>query len=120
VAYPVYSSVYISLGVESDLSAYPHTLYFKLKKPIDVGGAVHEFMTSRHYCYEPTFAPAGNSVVTIFFEADYDWWEKKKNDPAAELYAGLGGIYAHVSTSWWQCWFILAKPAIFCQPGYGR
>jgi phytoene desaturase len=83
ISYPIYTSVYISLGIEADLSAYPHTLYFKLRRPIDVGGLSHEFMTSRHYCYEPTFAPKGNSVVTIFFEADYDWWEKKKTDPDA-------------------------------------
>lgn len=79
--YPVYSSVYISLGVEADLSDYPTPLYFKAKKPIDAGGQVHDYITTRHYCFEPLFAPPGCSAVTIFFEADYDWWKAKKENP---------------------------------------
>jgi len=50
--YPIYSSIYISLGIEADLSNYPTPLYFKLKNPIDTGGQIHEYMTARHYCYE--------------------------------------------------------------------
>ena len=79
--YPVYSSIYISLGIEADLSNYPTPLYFKLKTPIDAGGQMHEYMTARHYCYEPSFAPQGCSAVTIFFEADYGWWKDKKENP---------------------------------------
>lgn len=82
-SYPTHTSVNIFLGVDADLSAHPHSLYYKLKKPIDTGGMSHEYMTAKHYCYEPAFAPKGNSAVTIFFEADYDWWEKKKTDPEA-------------------------------------
>ncbi|MBN1298319.1 MAG: NAD(P)/FAD-dependent oxidoreductase [Actinobacteria bacterium] len=85
-AYPVYSSVFISLGIEADLSNYPTPLYFKLKTPIDTGGQIHEFMTARHYCFEPSFAPPGCSAVTILFEADYDWWKKKKENPVQYKY----------------------------------
>ena len=36
--YPIYSSVYISLGIEADLSKYPHTLYFDTKYPVGFRG----------------------------------------------------------------------------------
>jgi phytoene desaturase len=80
--YPIYSSVYISMGIEANLSNYPDTLYFKLKNPIDAGGIKHDYIGAKHYCYEPTFAPKNNSVLIALLTADYDWWVQKKENPA--------------------------------------
>jgi phytoene desaturase len=80
--YPIYSSVYVSMGIKSNLSKYPHALYFKLKNPIDAGGMKHDFIGARHYCYEPAFAPKDNSVLIALLTADYDWWAQKKKNPA--------------------------------------
>lgn len=80
--YPIYSSVYVSMGIEANLSNYPHTLYFKLKNSIDAGGIRHDYVGMKHYCFEPSFAPKDNSVLIALLVADYDWWAEKKKNPA--------------------------------------
>ena len=72
-SYPIYTSLQISLGVDCDLSKYPHTLYVQLEKSIDSVGF-------RHFCYDNTLMPQGKSAVTVFLKADFDWWRDKYNN----------------------------------------
>lgn len=70
------TSVQVSLGVAADLSREPHVLGIKLARSLAVGGVENSFLTFRHYCYDPSLAPAGKSAVTSFLYSDYDYWEK--------------------------------------------
>lgn len=83
VTYPVYTSVQVSIGVNCDLSKYPHVKHIKLSQKIDAGSITHEVIGLKHFCYDKTIAPKGKSVVTVFMDADYDWWTKKYKDKEA-------------------------------------
>ena len=67
--------VQVSLGVARDLSAEPYMIAHQLEEPLTVAGKVREKMSVKHYCYDPTLAPAGKSVVVVMFESDYDYWK---------------------------------------------
>jgi phytoene dehydrogenase-like protein len=33
-------------------------------------------MGVRHFCYDPTLAPAGKSVLVVMFDSKYDYWKR--------------------------------------------
>ncbi len=78
--YPVFSSVMVSMGIDCDLSKYPHSNFFMLDKPLDAGGIIHEYIGLKHYCFEPSFAPKGQSVLNSFLYSDYPWWKEVSAD----------------------------------------
>jgi phytoene desaturase len=80
VAYPVPTSVGVYVGIDCDLSHYPHTLTMKAPEEIDVGGILTQNVSLKHYCYDKSLAPQGKSIVASFFLGDFDWWEKKYQD----------------------------------------
>ncbi len=67
-----YTSVQVSLGVNTDLSAEPHSVYVPLQQPTWLGGVEHRFIPFRHFCYDPTVAPPGRSVVVSVLPASFD------------------------------------------------
>jgi phytoene dehydrogenase-like protein len=67
--------VQVSLGVARDLSDEPHMVSYPLARPLTVAGEVQDRMGVKHYCYDPTLAPQGKSVVVVSFESDYDYWK---------------------------------------------
>jgi phytoene dehydrogenase-like protein len=94
------SSLQISLGVDCDLSGEPRHISLELDHPLQIGGREITRLSFRHYCYEPTFAPPGKSVVVSLLPADYNYWEqlyrqdrqayrKEKREVAATLIAAL-------------------------------
>lgn len=72
--------VQVSLGVARDLSAEPHAVTFPLPTPTEIAGEVREALAVRHYCYDPTLAPPGRSVVQVLLETDYDRWAALARD----------------------------------------
>jgi len=66
--------IQVSLGVARDLSNEPHMITYLLEEPITVAGETRERMGVKHYCYDPTLAPAGKSVVVVIFESNYEYW----------------------------------------------
>jgi phytoene dehydrogenase-like protein len=69
------SILQISLGVDADLSGEPPALSYPLPQPIVLGGIVHDRLVVKHYCFDPTMAPPGKSVLTVWCEADYRYWK---------------------------------------------
>ena len=73
---PVAQSILqISLGVDADFSGEPPALSFPLAEPIALGGIIHDRLVLKHYCFDPTMAPRGKSVLTLWCEADYRYWK---------------------------------------------
>jgi len=68
--------VQVSLGVARDLSPEPHMISYPLSVPIIIAGEVHEGMGVRHFCYDPTMAPPGKSVVIVMFGSNYEYWSE--------------------------------------------
>lgn len=67
--------IQVSLGVARDLSDKPHMVSYLLEEPVTVAGEVRERLGVRHFCYDPTLAPPGKSVVVVMFESNYEYWK---------------------------------------------
>jgi phytoene dehydrogenase-like protein len=73
--------IQISLGVARDFSREPHALALQLEEPLKVGDQTRRWLHVRHFCYDPSMAPAGKSVVTASFKfVGYEYWKKLYED----------------------------------------
>lgn len=72
--------VQVSLGVARDLSDEPHMVSYLFAEPITVAGEVRKRMSVKHFCYDPTLAPPGKSIVVVLFESNYDYWKNIYQD----------------------------------------
>ena len=73
---PVRPIVHVMLGVNRDMSKDPHRLIFEMEKPLTIAGEMHQWMAVINHCFDPSMAPAGKSEVEVWFDTDYDFWEK--------------------------------------------
>lgn len=67
--------VQVSLGVNRDLRGTPAMVNFPLPEPVNIAGKLHDRLVVKHYGYDPTSAPEGKSAVTLWLDADYDYWK---------------------------------------------
>ena len=72
------SILQISLGVGKDFSDECPSINFPLAQPIYLGNVRHERLVVKHYCFDTTMAPAGKSVLSVWCEADYDYWKSMR------------------------------------------
>lgn len=75
--------IQVSLGVDMDLSSLPHHVTYMLPTPLTIGGAEQKVLSFKHYCYDPTMAPAGRSVGIVILPSDYGYWKQLGGDRAA-------------------------------------
>jgi phytoene dehydrogenase-like protein len=73
--------IQVSLGVARDLSDEPHSVNFSLSEPLTIAGEARKRMGFKHYCYDPTLAPAGKSVVTVMFPSNHAYWKDLSQEP---------------------------------------
>lgn len=73
---PCLSSVRVYLGVNEDLSSYPHSIILGLDSPIKIGGGDRNYMAVQHYCFDKALSPEGKSLMTVIFNSEYGYWEK--------------------------------------------
>ena len=73
---PLYSQVQISLGVNRDFSHESHWVTYLLDKPILIAGEEHYNISVSHYCYDPSLAPAGKSVLIALLRSRYGYWQR--------------------------------------------
>ena len=78
--------IQVSLGVARDLSDEPHSVIYPLEEPVTVGGEVQNRVSIRHYCYDPTMAPSGKSVVIALLRSNYGYWRNLLQEQGS--YAG--------------------------------
>lgn len=73
---PIRSQVQVSLGVKRDLAAEPHwTTYLLPDEPMIAGLPRREFGV-KHYCFDPSLAPAGKSAVEVMLASPYSYWQR--------------------------------------------
>jgi phytoene dehydrogenase-like protein len=65
------------LGVDKDLSDYPIVVTFQTEPFAFEDKKIYD-LSFKHYCNEPSFAPNGKSIITVYIQAQYDWWLKKR------------------------------------------
>lgn len=73
---PTHSQLQISLGVDRDLSSEPHWTTHLLDKPVIIAGEDRYEIGVEHYCFDPSLAPPGKSVLTIMMTTNYDYWQR--------------------------------------------
>lgn len=73
---PMHSMMQVSLGVRRDLSAYPHWVTYLLDEPVLVAGEPRGEIGIKHYCFDPSLAPAGRSVVEVIIRTHYAYWQR--------------------------------------------
>jgi phytoene dehydrogenase-like protein len=102
--------VQASVGVARDLSTEPHLVFVALDRPLVVPGREHRYLGVKHYGYDPTYAPAGKSLLVMLLESRYQPWaelaQKRKryddekqriaDDVVARLDRRLPGLAADV------------------------
>lgn len=73
---PIHSMVLVGLGVQRDLSSEPHWATYLLDEPLLIAGRERHDIGVKHYCFDPTLAPAGKSSVEVTLESDYAYWQR--------------------------------------------
>jgi len=77
---PVKPIVHVMLGVNRDMSSEPHRLILELDKPIRIGEKNNKWMVALHHSFDPSMAPPGKSVVEVWFDTEYSYWEDLSKD----------------------------------------
>jgi phytoene dehydrogenase-like protein len=73
---PLHSQVQVSLGVDRDLSGEPHWATYLLEEPLLIAGEERHAIGVKHYCFDPSLAPPGKSVVEVMMESNYGYWQR--------------------------------------------
>ena len=73
----------LSLGVRRDFSQEPPLSVRILERPMEIEGRTQTKIGIKHYCFDPTLAPAGKSVLQVLYTSDYDYWLRFKTDRSA-------------------------------------
>lgn len=84
-ALPIHAQVQISLGVDQDLSAEPHWATYLLGEPVMACGEPRRTLGIKHYCFDPTLAPAGKSAVVVMLPSTYRYWQRIYGRPLYDL-----------------------------------
>jgi phytoene dehydrogenase-like protein len=79
---PFQPLVYLAVGVDRDLSDQPHSVICRADPPLAIPGGDGDRVFLRHFCYDPSLAPAGKSIVISMFKSDYALWKEIGKDPA--------------------------------------
>lgn len=99
---PLYETIdktlYVSLGVNKDFSKESHKIYFTLKNPIMIDPKTTlDHLDLTHYCYDPTAAPEGKSLLTLMPDAlDWEYWKDLREDDIEEYNKQKGRIAAKI------------------------
>jgi phytoene dehydrogenase-like protein len=67
--------VVVSLGVDRDFCGVPHSCFCQLIDPITFAEESYDYIPIKHYCFDPTMAPAGKSAFVMLFPTKYDYWK---------------------------------------------
>ncbi|MDD5700717.1 MAG: NAD(P)/FAD-dependent oxidoreductase [Dehalococcoidales bacterium] len=77
--------VHVGLGVDRTFNDIPSSvggLSFPLDKPVRIAGKEEKDLNVFIYNFDPTLAPQGKTLVTVYYETDYDYWHALRQDIA--------------------------------------
>lgn len=105
-ALPILSQVLVSYGVNRDLSNEPHWTTYLLDEPVTIAGVERSEIGVKHYCFDPSLAPAGKSSVEVMLRSPYGYWQHiygrklydtEQNQVAEQVAEQLEKIYPGIS-----------------------
>lgn len=106
-SFPLHSQIQVSLGVNRDLSGEPHWTVHLLDQPVTIAAEERSLLGIKNYCFDPSLAPEGKSVVVVMLRIHYGYWQRiyghrlydSEQDQVADqvieqlerFYPGIGG-----------------------------
>jgi phytoene dehydrogenase-like protein len=79
---PIFPSwIQVSLGVKRDLSDPAQAAVYLLEEPLDIAGDKRAYIRLRHFCFDPSLAPPGKSVLVATFSSDHVYWQELSKEP---------------------------------------
>jgi phytoene dehydrogenase-like protein len=72
----------ISYGVACQFPDVPPTYVVQLQDPLTIAERAEPRIVFRVFNYDDTLAPTGKTVVQVYVQTDYDWWERLYQDHA--------------------------------------
>lgn len=78
---PIDKTLYVSIGVNTDLSDQPSKIYFPVDPPIQVDAKTTlKELEITNYCNDPASAPPGKSLIALMPDArDWEYWFNLRN-----------------------------------------
>ncbi len=73
---PIHSQILVALGVNRDLADEPPWATYLLPEPLLIAGEERQALGFKTYCFDPSLAPAGKSVVQMTLESSYGYWQR--------------------------------------------
>jgi phytoene dehydrogenase-like protein len=73
---PVHSQILVALGVNRDLAGEPHWATYLLPEPLLIAGEERLALGVKTYCFDPSLAPPGKSVIQMTLESNYGYWQR--------------------------------------------
>lgn len=73
---PIHSAVQVSWGIRRDLSREPHWVTYLLDEPLLIAGEERLEIGVKHYCFDPSLAPAGKSCLIVLLKTNYAYWQR--------------------------------------------
>jgi len=81
--WPLFSPLLlISYGVAHQFPNVPPTSVVRLQRPLTIAEQEEPRIVYRVFNYDDTLAPAGKTVVQVYIQTDYDWWDALQKDRA--------------------------------------
>ena len=96
------TAVFVSLGINADLTSYPERPLIKLKSPIKISDITIGSLLLANYASDPHYSPAGKTALTAQLPGDtYDFWKKlKESGKYAEEKQRIGNeVIAEISAA---------------------
>jgi phytoene dehydrogenase-like protein len=72
---PVKPVVHVMIGVNRDFSGEPHRTIFRPQKVENIAGEKREWLCMLHHSFDPSLAPQGKSVIEVWYDSNYDYWD---------------------------------------------
>jgi len=73
---PTHQMCQVSIGIKRDMREASHWTTYLLDEPILLAGEERFDLGVKHYCFDPSLAPAGKSVVELIVRSNYDYWQR--------------------------------------------
>ncbi|MEB3218471.1 MAG: hypothetical protein VKN72_19860 [Nostocales cyanobacterium 94392] len=64
------------MGINRDLSTEAHWVSYLLNQPVVIAGEECRKISVKHYCFDPSLAPPGKSVLIVMLRTTYDYWQR--------------------------------------------
>jgi phytoene dehydrogenase-like protein len=75
-SFPIHSQLQISLGVNRDLCNEPAWVIHLFDEPFVFLTDHRNLLSVKNFCFDPTLAPKGKSVLEMFLRYDYDYFHR--------------------------------------------